>query len=99
MRRNIRNQAFKFFEKRGPWTVVSKPSFTLTKMKRITFYSQTKELIKKERCLNLNNFNNKSAITKIRFSSHNFATNITKWYNHQEDIKICKNCEKKVTKN
>ena len=30
-------------------------------------------------------------------SSHNFAISITKWYNLQEEMKICKNCEKKET--
>ena len=32
-------------------------------------------------------------------SSLNFAINTTKWYNLQEDMKICKNCEKKETEN
>ena len=58
------------------------------------FSSQTKELFKKERYLNLHNFN-KKAITKLRFSSHTFEINTTKWYNLQEDMKICKNSEKK----
>ena len=34
-------------------------------------------------------------MTKIRLSTHNFAINTTKWYNLQEEMKICKNCEKK----
>ena len=68
-------------------------------MKRTTFFSQPKELFKKERYLNLHSFNNRNAITKMRLSSHNFAINTTKWYNLQEDIKICKNCEKKGIQN
>ena len=32
-------------------------------------------------------------------SSHNFTINTTKWYNLQEDIKICKNSEKKEIEN
>ena len=47
----------------------------------------------------MHNFNNRNAITKIRLSSHNFATNTTKWYNLQEDMKICKYCEKKEIEN
>ena len=62
-------------------------------------FTQTKELFKKERYLNLHNFNNRNAITKVRLSSHNFAINTTKWYNLQEDMKICKNCEKKEIEN
>ena len=80
-------------------TVASKPSFTLIKMKRKNFFSLTKELFKKERYLNLHNFNNRNAIMKIRLSSHNFTINTTKWYNLQEDIKICKNFEKKEIEN
>ena len=68
-------------------------------MKRTTFFSQTKELFKEERYLNYFNFNNRNAITKIRFSSHNFAINTINWYNLQEDMEICKNCEKKETEN
>ena len=47
----------------------------------------------------MHNFNNRSAITKIMLSSHNFTINTTKWYNLQEDIKICKNSEKKEIEN
>ena len=61
--------------------VVSKPSFALIKMKRITFFSQTKEEFKQERYLNLHNFNNRNALTEITLSSHNFAINTTKQYN------------------
>ena len=32
-------------------------------------------------------------------SSHNFTINTTKWYNIQEDMKICQNFEKKEIKN
>ena len=43
--------------------------------------------------LNLHNFKNRNAITKIRLLSHNFAINTTKWYNLQEDMKICEKKE------
>ena len=47
----------------------------------------------------MHKFNNRNAITKIRLSSHNLAINTTKWYNLEEDINICKNCEKKEIEN
>ena len=69
------------------------------KMKRITFFLKLKNSLKREVSINLNNFNNRNAITKIRLSSHNFTINTTKWYNLQEGMKICKNCEKKEIEN
>ena len=78
---------------------MSKPSFTFMKMKRITFFLKLKNSLKRKVSINLNNFNNRNAITKIRLSSHNFAINTTKWYNLQEGMKICKNCEKKEIEN
>ena len=82
------------FSKKELRTVASKPSFTLIKMKRTTFFTNEK-LFEKERYLNLHNFNNRNTMTKIRLSSHNFAINTTKWYNLQDEMKICKNCDKK----
>ena len=78
---------------------MSKPSFTFMKMKRITFFLKLKNSLKRKVSINLNNFNNRNAITKIRLSSHNFTINTTKWYNLQEGMKICKNCEKKEIEN
>ena len=67
-------------------------------MKRITS-SQAKEHFNKEQYLNLIKFSNRNVITKIRLLSHNFAINAIKWYNLQEDMKICRNCEKKEIEN
>ena len=67
-------------------------------MKRIIFFHKQKNSLKRKD-LNLHNFNNRNAITKIRLSSRNFAISTTKWYNLQEDMKICKNCEKKEIEN
>ena len=78
---------------------MSKPFFTFMKIKRITFFLKLKNSLKRKVSINLNNFNNRNAITKIRLSSHNFAINTTKWYNLQEGMKICKNCEKKEIEN
>ena len=57
---------------------------------------------KKEKCLNQNNFNNRNAMTKRRFSSDNLAINTTKWHNLQEaedDMKNCENCKRKEIEN
>ena len=47
------------------------------KNEKNNFFSQTKEFFKKERYVNLHNFNNRNTITKIWLSSHNFAINTT----------------------
>ena len=83
----------KFFQKRAKDCSIQTLLYTY-KNENNNFFSQTKELFEKERYLNLHNFTNRNAITKIRLSSHNFAINTTKWYNLQEEMKICKNCEK-----
>ena len=51
------------FPKNELRTAVSKPSYTIIKIKRMTFFSQRMSF-KKEKYLNLNNFNNKNAIAK-----------------------------------
>ena len=84
----------KFFQKRAKDCYIQTLFYT-NKNEKNNFFSQTKELFKKERYLNLHSFNNRNAITKIRLSCHNFAINSTKWYNLQEDMRICKNCKKK----
>ena len=82
----------KFSQKRAKHCLYPKLSFALIKMKRITFFSQNKKkLCKKEMYLNWITSTNRTVITKIRLSS--------KWYNLQEDMEICKNCEKKEIEN
>ena len=83
-----------FFQKRAKDCIIQTFLYTY-KNENNNFFSQTKEPFENERYLNLHNFTNRNAITKIRLSSHNFAINTTKWYNLQEEMKICKNCEKK----
>ena len=58
-------------------TVVSKLSYALIKIKRITFFQKQRKSFKKEKYLNLNSFNNRNATTKTRFSSGNLAINTT----------------------
>ena len=57
------------------------------KNEKNNFFSLMKELFKNERHLNLNNFSNRNAATKIRMSSHYLVINTTKWYNLREDTK------------
>ena len=52
-----------------------------------------------ERHLHLITFNNRNALTKTRFLSHNLAINTTKWYNLQEYQKIYEDCERKEKEN
>ena len=79
-------------------TTVSKPSYTLKKVKKITFFTNTGSLLKKKKHLNLKNFSNRNAITKTRFSG-NLAINTTKQYNPREDMKNCENCKIKEIEN
>ena len=84
----------KFFQKKAKDCSIQTLLYTY-KNENNNFFSQTKELFEKKRYLNLHNITNRNAITKIRLSSHNFAINITKWHNLQEEMKISKSCEKK----
>ena len=65
-------------------TAVSKLSYTLIRIKVISFFHKQRKSFKKEKHLNLNNFNNRNATTKTRFSSGNLVINTSKWYNLQE---------------
>ena len=88
----------KILQKRAKDCSIQTLLYTYNKTEKNNFFSQTKELFKKKRHLNLHNVNNRNFITKIRLSSHNFAINATKWYNLQGDMKICKNFQKKEIK-
>ena len=63
------NDVYVSFPQKEQRTVVSKPSYSLIKMKRISFFIK-KEVFKKKKDLNLNYFNIRNAITKRRFSSY-----------------------------
>ena len=84
----------KFFQKRAKDCSIQTLLYSY-KNENNNFFSQTKELFEKEKYLKLPNVNHRNAITKIKFSFHNFAINSTKWYNHQEEIKISKIVRKK----
>ena len=47
------------FPKKELKTAVSKPSYTLKKIKKITFFTNTGSLLKEEKYLNLKNFNSR----------------------------------------
>ena len=53
-------------------------------------FSKTKKVFKKQRYLNLNSVNNRNAITKRRFPSHNFVINNTKWLMSRKVFKIAR---------
>ena len=63
------NDVYVSFPQKEQRTVVSKPSCSLIKIKRISFFIK-KEVFKKKKDLNLNYFNIRNAITKRRFSSY-----------------------------
>ena len=75
-----------FFQKRAKDCCIQTLLYTY-KNEKNNFFSLMKELFKNERHLNLNNFSNRNATTKIRMSSHYLAINATKWYNLHEDTK------------
>ena len=58
----------------------------------MNIFTQTKDQYKKETYLNLKNYDNRIAITKLRLYSHNLAINTAKWYNFPDDQKICRSC-------
>ena len=58
----------------------------------MNIFTQTKDQYKKETYLNLKNYDNRIAITKLRLYSHNLAINTAKWYNFLDDQKICRSC-------
>ena len=89
-----RKNKHKFFQKRDKDCSIQTLLYTYKNQNK-NFFSQTKELFEKERHLNLHNFNNRNAITKIRLSCHNFAINTSKWYILQKEIKISKIVRKK----
>ena len=82
----------KYFQKRTKDWCMQALLYTYKNEKKNFFHKQKNSVKRKE---NLNNFNNRNTIAKIRLSSHSFAINTSKWYNLEEDMKICKNCEKK----
>ena len=47
----------------------------------------------------MNNFSNRDATTKTRFSSGNLAINTTKLYKLQGNMEICENCKRKDKEN
>ena len=58
----------------------------------MNIFTQTKDQYKKETYLNLKNYDNTVAITKLRLSSHNLAINTAKWYKLPDEQKICRYC-------
>ena len=90
------------FPKKELRTAVSKPSYKLIKIKRITFFTNKGSLFKKGKISTVKDIYTSiilTAGTKTRFSSGNLAINTTKWHNLKEDMKICENCKRKEIEN
>ena len=65
----------------------------------MNFFTQTEDQYKKKTYLNLKNYDNRVAITKLRLSSQNLAINTAKWYKLPDDQKICRYCLRNDTEN
>ena len=48
--------------------------------KKMNIITQTNDQCKKEIYLNLKNYDNKVAVTKLKLPSYNLATNTAQWY-------------------
>ena len=59
---------------------------------KLTFLQQTKSTHNFETYLNINNFENRRAISKLRTSSHKLEIETGRWNNIQRDQRRCKNC-------
>ena len=69
------------------------------KYQKNNFFHKQRKSFKKEKYLNLTNFNNRNAINKTRFLSGNLTIYTTKWYNLQEYMKSCKIYNRNETEN
>ena len=68
-----------FFQTRDKDSFIQKNFFTYSSEK-MHIFTQTKDQCKKETSMNLKDYDNRVAITKLKLSSHNLAINMTKWY-------------------
>lgn len=59
---------------------------------KLTILAQIKRTHEFESYLNINNFEHRRAISKIRTSSHKLEIETGRWKNTQQDKRICKNC-------
>ena len=73
-----------FFQTRDKDSFIQKNFFTYSSEK-MHIFTQTKDQCKKETSMNLKDYDNRVAITKLKLSSHNMAINMTKWYKLPDD--------------
>ena len=64
-----------------------------TESRKLTFLSHNKKTHQFEPYLNINNFQHRRAITKIRTSSHKLEIETGRWDNTNRNDRICKNCK------
>ena len=86
-KKNYKNK-YNFFQKRAKDCFIQENFFTCASEK-MNIFTQTKDQYNKETYLNLKNYGNRDAITKLRLSSHNLAINTARWYNLPDHQKIC----------
>ena len=59
---------------------------------KLTFLKSMKEVYKSDKYLQIKNFGNRRAITKLRTSNHNLAGESGRWTNIEREIRRCKQC-------
>ena len=77
------------FQKRAKDCFILENFFTYASEK-MNIFTQTKDQYKKDTYLNLKNYDNGVAITKLRLSSHNLTIDMAKLYELPDDQKICR---------
>ena len=65
----------------------------------MNIFTQAKDQYKEETYLNLKNYDNRVAITKLRLSLHNLTIKTTKWYKLPDDQTICRFCLRNIIEN
>ena len=73
-----------FFQTRDTDSFIQENFFTYSSEK-MHIFTQTKDQCKKETSMNLKDYDNRVAITKLKLSSHNMAINMAKWYKLPDD--------------
>ena len=73
-----------FFQTRDTDSFIQENFFTYSPEK-MHIFTQTKDQYKKKTSMNLKDYDNRVAITKLKLSSHNMAINMAKWYKLPDD--------------
>ena len=79
-----RKNKHNFFQTRDTDSFIQENFFTYSPEK-MHIFTQTKDQYKKKTSMNLKDYDNRVAITKLKLSSHNMAINMAKWYKLPDD--------------